>query len=252
MSTVIEHLLFRPLTPGNNDILITGDVRIDVTNSATILEPKAQHLGCFAGGMFALGGKLFSNEQHVEIGQKLTDGCIWAYESMTAGVMPEIAHFTPCDSREDCLWNATKWQESILERAGLAAAGTKSAEEIINERDLQQGYVSIDDPRFILRPEAIESVFILFRITGDEKYREKAWKMFKAINTISETDIGNAAIQDLTAVRADSLPPKDDRMESFWFAETLKYFYLIFSNPEIISLDDYVLNTEAHPLRRPS
>jgi mannosyl-oligosaccharide alpha-1,2-mannosidase len=36
-------------------------------------------------------------------------------------------------------------------------------------------------------------------------------------------------------------------MESFWMAETLKYFYLIFSEPDTISLDDWVFNTEAHP-----
>ena len=34
-------------------------------------------------------------------------------------------------------------------------------------------------------------------------------------------------------------------------AETLKYLYLIFSPPDTISLDDYVLNTEAHPFRIP-
>jgi mannosyl-oligosaccharide alpha-1,2-mannosidase len=43
----------------------------------------------------------------------------------------------------------------------------------------------------------------------------------------------------------------EDKMESFWTAETLKYFYLIFSNPDMISLDDWVFNTEAHPFRRP-
>jgi len=30
-------------------------------------------------------------------------------------------------------------------------------------------------------------------------------------------------------------------MESFWLAETLKYFYLLFSEPNLVSLDDYVL-----------
>lgn len=35
-------------------------------------------------------------------------------------------------------------------------------------------------------------------------------------------------------------------------AETLKYFYLVFSDPEDISLDEYVFNTEAHPFKRPS
>jgi mannosyl-oligosaccharide alpha-1,2-mannosidase len=43
-----------------------------------------------------------------------------------------------------------------------------------------------------------------------------------------------------------------DKMESFWLAETLKYFYLIFAEPGVVSLDDYVLNTEAHPFRRPA
>jgi mannosyl-oligosaccharide alpha-1,2-mannosidase len=38
--------------------------------------------------------------------------------------------------------------------------------------------------------------------------------------------------------------------QSFWLSETLKYFYLIFSPPDLVSLDEYVLNTEAHPLRR--
>lgn len=33
-------------------------------------------------------------------------------------------------------------------------------------------------------------------------------------------------------------------------AETLKYFYLIFSPPDLIDLNDYVFNTEAHPLLR--
>lgn len=39
--------------------------------------------------------------------------------------------------------------------------------------------------------------------------------------------------------------------QSFWLAETLKYFYLALSPPDLISLDDYVLNTEAHPFRMP-
>ncbi|KAL6754033.1 glycoside hydrolase [Haematococcus lacustris] len=39
-------------------------------------------------------------------------------------------------------------------------------------------------------------------------------------------------------------------MESFWLAETLKYFYLLFSEPDVIPLDQFVFNTEAHPLPR--
>lgn len=40
-------------------------------------------------------------------------------------------------------------------------------------------------------------------------------------------------------------------LQSFWMAETLKYFFLLFSKPSTISLDDYVFNTEAHPFKIP-
>ena len=43
-------------------------------------------------------------------------------------------------------------------------------------------------------------------------------------------------------------PPKDDVQQSFFLAETLKYLYLLFSNDDLISLDNWVLNTEAHPI----
>jgi mannosyl-oligosaccharide alpha-1,2-mannosidase len=94
------------------------------------------------------------------------------------------------------------------------------------------------------RPEAIESVFILYRITGDQKYQDMAWDMFKSIDNATKTDIANAAIDDVT----QAMPSKADRMESFWLAETLKYFYLIFSEPDLISLDDYVLYVQPDPI----
>jgi mannosyl-oligosaccharide alpha-1,2-mannosidase len=42
---------------------------------------------------------------------------------------------------------------------------------------------------------------------------------------------------------------KDDKMQSFFLAETLKYLYLLFSPSSVITLDEWVFNTEAHPLR---
>ncbi|TKA76946.1 hypothetical protein B0A49_02734 [Cryomyces minteri] len=45
--------------------------------------------------------------------------------------------------------------------------------------------------------------------------------------------------------------PQDDCMESFWTVESLEHFYLVSSQPDFISLDEYVFNTEAHPFRRP-
>lgn len=90
---------------------------------------------------------------------------------------------------------------------------------------------------YILRPEAIESVFYMYRITGDKKWQDKGWKMWQAIDKHTSVDNGNSAIADVTTVPAIHM----DKAESFWTGETLKYFYLLYSEPGLVSLDDYVL-----------
>jgi mannosyl-oligosaccharide alpha-1,2-mannosidase len=69
--------------------------------------------------------------------------------------------------------------------------------------------------------------------------------MFEAVAKATETEYANAAVLDVTIEGSG----KEDYMESFWLAETVKYFYLCFADPDLISLDDFVLNTEAHPFR---
>ena len=91
--------------------------------------------------------------------------------------------------------------------------------------------------QYILRPEAIESVFVMYRLTGDNSWRQKGWQMFKAIEKHTRTAIANSGIEDVMSEK----PEFTDVMESFWLGETLKYFYLLFSDPTLVSLDDYVL-----------
>jgi mannosyl-oligosaccharide alpha-1,2-mannosidase len=88
----------------------------------------------------------------------------------------------------------------------------------------------------------------MYRITGDPSWQEKGWRMFESVIRATATEVGHSAIDDVFADK----PGKTDSMESFWLAETLKYFYLLFAEPDVISLDKWVLNTEAHPFKRPS
>ena len=87
----------------------------------------------------------------------------------------------------------------------------------------------------------------MYRISGDAAWMDKGWRMWEAIMKATRTEVGHSAIDDVL----DEKPTQLDEMESFWLAETLKYFYLLFTTPDVISLDDWVLNTEAHPFRRP-
>ena len=88
----------------------------------------------------------------------------------------------------------------------------------------------------------------MYRITGDDSWMDKGWTMFQATMAATDTDLANTAVSDVTV----SKPPMDNAMESFWIAETLKYYYMLFAGPDVISLDEWVLNTEAHPFRRPT
>ncbi|CAK7201857.1 hypothetical protein SEUCBS139899_004572 [Sporothrix eucalyptigena] len=121
----------------------------------------------------------------------------------------------------------------------------------IDRDNLLPGFITMNDRRYILRPEAIESVWYMYRITGDPTWQEKGWRMFQAVIHATRTEFGHSAIADVMGDPTKEINQLDN-MESFWFAETLKYFYLLFTTPDVISLDDYVLNTEAHPFKRPT
>lgn len=101
-------------------------------------------------------------------------------------------------------------------------------------------------PFYILRPETAESLFILAHLTKDPIYREWSWEIFSAIERHCKTRIAYASIPD---VRREK-PAQEDRMESFFLAETLKYLYLAQDpDTQVDVLHKHVFNTEAHPFR---
>ncbi|KAI9052566.1 hypothetical protein LZ554_003909 [Drepanopeziza brunnea f. sp. 'monogermtubi'] len=353
IEAIRKWMLYRPMTPDNHDILFAGSVTA-TKNPLKVpkLTAEADHLTCFVGGMVGLGAKIFGIDDDLEIAKKLTDGCVWAYETTETGIMPEGMIVLPCPSTDQCTWNETKYYEFLdpmgatrnqnvanydqkrkeanaanaakiaeqaeleetpklssrstdaeekskkfydekskeaeLELESMAKTAGHGAEkplvdaevspsaavpasipapeaeilpdpmrpmshkEYVENRILREsippGFLSFKNKKYILRPEAIESVWYMYRITGDPSWQDKGWKMFEAIIKATSTEHGHSAIYDVNA----KVPAKTDEMESFWLAETLKYFYLLYSTPDTISLDDWVLNTEAHPFKRPT
>lgn len=243
MTAAINNIFFQPMVPDNKDILMSGAVTVD-SNSRTRLSPQGQHLGCYTGGMVGIGAKLFDKPEQMNTARKLVDGCIWAYDNMPSGIMPEQFFMVPCEMNSDCQWDEREWESAVLERAkGKQDEGdiTKTDAQLLNhtvyQNKVPKGFSEIWDARYLLRPEAIESVFVLYRLTGDAYLLDSAWRMFSNIERNTRTEFGNAMISD---VRVDK-SAKQNKMESFWMAETLKYFYLIFSEPSVVSLDEYVL-----------
>jgi ER degradation enhancer, mannosidase alpha-like 2 len=99
-------------------------------------------------------------------------------------------------------------------------------------------------PAYVLRPEAIESAYYLYRITGDARFRDMGRVMVDSLLHYTRADVGFAALANVVTKE------QRDEMESFFLAETLKYAYLLFAPRQTLDLGAVVFNTEAHPLRR--
>ncbi|KAF7544765.1 hypothetical protein G7Z17_g9710 [Cylindrodendrum hubeiense] len=211
------------------------------------MTPKMDHLVCFMPGTIALGAtgglteaearKLPTwskkDEADMELARELMHTCWGMYKFMATGLSAEITHF-----------NIARPPPSS-EAAHQAPKDFDADPEAEWRKDFM---VKPNDVHNLQRPETVESLFYMWRITGDIRYREWGWEMFRSF--VNHTAVPNEG--GFTSLsNADILPPKvKDNMESFWLAETLKYMYLLFSSDDLLPLDKMVLNTEAHPLPR--
>lgn len=194
-----EHLLFRPMLPDSADVLLAADAKAHQRGGPVERGSESEHLACFLGGTYALGGRVLEgHEDLVDVGARLAHGCAWAYRVMPTGMMPERFSTVACESRDRCPWSQKRWDE---ERAG----------RLDRQDHLPLGVVSARDKRYILRPEAIESLFVLWRVTGRAEFQEAAWDMFRAVANGTETQYANAAVMDVT--RANYPLEKEDYME---------------------------------------
>ncbi|KAI9848721.1 MAG: mannosyl-oligosaccharide alpha-1,2-mannosidase [Sclerophora amabilis] len=207
------------------------------------LSPKMDHLVCFMPGTIALGatGGLSlaeakksgswgpKQEEEMKLARELMQTCFGMYKVTATGLAPEIAHFNLYDP-------------PLMEKDNVDPLAALSDEE---DADWRSDYViKSSDEHNLQRPETVESLFYMWRITGDEMYRKWGWEIFKSF--VQHTMVqGGGGFTSLSSVQ--TLPVKQsDNMESFWLAETLKYLYLLFSPDDLLPLDGIVINTEAH------
>ncbi|XP_050672301.1 ER degradation-enhancing alpha-mannosidase-like protein 2 isoform X1 [Leptidea sinapis] len=127
--------------------------------------------------------------------------------------------------------------------------------------NLGTGEASSARESYPLRPELIESIMYLYRDTRDPILLQMGEDILRSIQHSAKTPCGYATIKDVRDHR------KEDRMESFFLAETTKYLYLLFDpdnfihNPGVhgtvintpngeclVDMGGYIFNTEAHPI----
>ncbi|CAL2050050.1 unnamed protein product [Caenorhabditis brenneri] len=176
--------------------------------SGETYSPKMDHLVCFIAGTLSQGSKNGFPRKHMDMAEKIGETCHSMYENPT-GLGPEIAHFNMIPGKEDL-------------------------------------YVKPLDAHCLLRPEAIEGWFYLYRFTGDKKYQEWGWAAFQAIEKYARISTGGYS--SISNVKKINVQYRDS-MESFLLGETFKYLYLLLGDDQtVLPLDEWVFTTEGHPL----
>ncbi|KAJ5751806.1 Mannosyl-oligosaccharide 1-2-alpha-mannosidase [Penicillium odoratum] len=178
------------------------------------LSPKMDHLVCYLPGSIAIGAtegrteaeacKLPSwsaqKERQMELARELMKTC-WAMYAVTeSGLAPEISWFE-ADSDElkpNSRSSSRPWPRSS------------------NKKDSwkQDFNIRPADAHNLQRPETVESLFLMFRVTNDPIYRKWGWEIFKAFqkHTLVPDGEGYTSLHDVT----QTTPSQRDNMESFW------------------------------------
>lgn len=141
---------------------------------------------------------------------------------------------------------------AVLAKSGDQARASRLMESIysmwttfgIEPEELDYATMRPVSVGYVLRPEAIESAYYLYRTTGEKRWQDMGRVMVDSLLHYTRAETGFAALTSVVTKE------KRDQMESFFLAETLKYAYLLFAPPSALDFDAVVFNTEAHPIRR--
>ncbi|HMU43831.1 MAG TPA: glycoside hydrolase family 47 protein [Ignavibacteriaceae bacterium] len=112
----------------------------------------------------------------------------------------------------------------------------------IEPEEIDYYRMKITFPTYHLRPEIIESAYYLYHFTNDSLYLNMGKHYFENLVQYCRNENGYSALINVVTKE------KADEMESFFFAETLKYLYLLFAEQDVIDFSKVIFNTEAHPI----
>ena len=206
------------------------------------LRPKMDHLACFLPGVLALGA---ATAAPTTATTATATAFASANANATATADAKVVREQPSAAEQMQL------AEELMETCWLLYARTPTglaAEIAVFHTDGLGGVdfsSSPQDRHSLLRPETAESLFVLWRLTKDPKHRARGWAIFEAFRSFARVESGGyASVESVYELQVRLR----DSMETFWLSETLKYLWLLFSEDDVLPLDEWVLNTQAHPL----
>jgi mannosyl-oligosaccharide alpha-1,2-mannosidase len=161
MEAAEKYIFYTPLTEHGEHVLLSG-AAFPHEDDEPLLEPEGQHLACYTGGMIAIGATIFERPGDLDVARRLVEGCVWAYNAMPSGLMPEVFHTVACQKGigkvnvDACQWSKEKWYKGIVDRQKdneetEQMTTDEKAEYWIKKKRLFPGFTDIQDARYILR-----------------------------------------------------------------------------------------------------
>lgn len=225
---------------------------------------RFSHLGCFVGASWIHGGKILKNDEYLDYGFKLTESCMNTYSSSVTGLGPEVWNFI--GNKENKTLGARIDDKPFYKEHGFNYVVTTYVLRPEVLESVFYSYRVTGDKRYqdfawaaVSTTGRVESspcrlfnLLTSFHLPSRHSSHlssppSSLWSQFKSLLKYCKAEQG--ATNSFVAIPSvnDTNTDQFDNQQSFLYAETFKYLYLVFSDPSVISLDEYVFNTEAHP-----
>ncbi|ORY67770.1 glycoside hydrolase [Pseudomassariella vexata] len=225
VNSTIAHLLSHPSS--------RPDLTVAAVFAGTQTQNESDSLSCFMGGSFILGSSALQRPEWLPVGLDLAEWCANGYRYAASGIGPTLYSW---DTDELANPNNTN-QTDLYSRAGW--------------------FIPLNYYAAGQAPEAVESWYYAYQATGDQYWRDVAWRYTLDLNRTQRVESGFAAVLNVLEVEGGG---NGVNMQSFLLAEVFKYMFLVQSENkgewDVLHGGEngekkncFVYNTEAHPVR---
>ncbi|QLL31795.1 hypothetical protein HG536_0B06630 [Torulaspora globosa] len=260
----------------------TNELHIEVTRHYDMKFER-----CSLASTLVLGSRVFGRPDYINFASNLTSGCFQLME-LFGGLQPSELYMDPCENsdcsfdsqlkiqraNDGFYYNLESSRSEVVHQDDIAITNgknTNGARQTVVAFAVKEGpaiyevgdlevevqskqwkhdpqrplWLNKMGPMRLLAPSAIESVLYLYRMTGDSKWRTMGREMFRTtVDNLQNLNGGAKGVWKVSELHDNGR----SLASSVWLSQTLKYFYLLFSDSSYLPFDEYVFTAGGHLL----
>lgn len=174
---------------------------------------KMDELVCFLPGLLILGSETIKDYKNktrdVNTAKDLIHSCYEMFNHSTTGLSPEIISLNNNNNNR--------------------------------ENDVEV-YAKACDSKYLLRPETMESLYLMYYFTGDPIYKEWGWNIYLSVKMNCKSRFGYGIYKNVYKLNENI----SDSTESYFMSEFMKYLYLLINPKKVFNHSKEIFNTEGH------